>query len=70
MNTPYVKQFDKNGTLLNPIRGIYKNPFPNRRERRQKVKPMSADRIQIIYCRDKKGGKLTGKIKMIRHYDK
>jgi hypothetical protein len=36
MNIPYVKQFDKNGTLLNPIKGSYLNEFPNRSERHKK----------------------------------
>lgn len=33
-NEPYVKQFDENGTLTNPINGVYQNEFPNRKERR------------------------------------
>ena len=35
MNQPYVKQFDSNGTLLNPIKGMYLNESPNRKERRE-----------------------------------
>lgn len=35
INTPYVKQFDSNGTLLNPITGKLTNNFPNRKQRRQ-----------------------------------
>lgn len=35
-NTPYVKEYNKNGEVTNPINGIYKNEFPNRRERRKK----------------------------------
>ena len=33
-NIPYVKQFDENGTLTNPITVIYPQPFDNRRTRR------------------------------------
>ena len=36
MNTPYVKKFDKNGQLINPIEGIYKSESQNRSERRRK----------------------------------
>lgn len=32
-NKPYVKKYDKEGVLLNPIKGIYRNPFPSRRQR-------------------------------------
>ena len=38
MNTPYVKQFDSKGKLLNPFDGIYLNEFPNRQKRHEKVK--------------------------------
>jgi len=43
MNRPYVKQFDANGDLINPINGYFPSKrinkhfpegFPNRRERR------------------------------------
>lgn len=33
-NIPYVKQFDKNGELTNPINGAYKHEFENRKKRR------------------------------------
>lgn len=36
MNIPYVKQFDNNGVLLNPIKGSYLSEFHNRRARREK----------------------------------
>jgi len=39
MNTPYVKQYDKNGVLLNPIVGGYYHEFPNRAERRRAAHP-------------------------------
>lgn len=38
-NTPYVKQFDENGHLLNPIQGSYVSPFPNRQRRKAALRP-------------------------------
>ena len=35
-NIPYVKTFDKDGKLENPIGGFYSPAFPNRKTRRQK----------------------------------
>ena len=35
-NIPYVKAFDKDGKLENPIDGFYSPAFPNRKTRRQK----------------------------------
>jgi hypothetical protein len=35
MNIPYKKQYDQNGTLLNPIIAAYLHPFPNRRKRNE-----------------------------------
>lgn len=37
MNIPYVKKYDENGTLLNPINKVYKSTEPNRRERHSKL---------------------------------
>ena len=34
-NEPYVKHYDENGQVSNPIKGIYKSQFDNRRQRRQ-----------------------------------
>ena len=34
MNKPYVKVFDKNGVLTNPIKGMIVPDGPNRRQRR------------------------------------
>jgi hypothetical protein len=34
MNTPYVKQYDKNGQLENPILTHYSQSGPNRKQRR------------------------------------
>lgn len=36
-NTPYKKEFDSEGNLLNPIETAYLNNFPNRSQRRFKV---------------------------------
>lgn len=35
LNVPYIKQYDKNGSLLNPIKGTLYSSFPNRKERRK-----------------------------------
>ncbi len=37
MNIPYVKQFDQNGILANPIKGSYTSDFPNRSKRRKEL---------------------------------
>ena len=34
MNTPYVKEYDENGVVLNPIIGSYKTESANRQNRR------------------------------------
>jgi len=34
-NIPYIKTFDQNGNVSNPIIGSLLNNFPNRRTRRQ-----------------------------------
>lgn len=34
MNTPYVKEYNENGELLNPIKGKYASSNPNRSNRR------------------------------------
>ena len=36
-NIPYVKTFDKDGKLENPIDGFYIYPYPNRAARRSNV---------------------------------
>ena len=38
MNTPYVKAFDKDGKLENPIDGFYISPYANRKQRRSNIK--------------------------------
>ena len=35
MNIPYVKIYDENGILKNPIVGSFLNPFKNRSQRRE-----------------------------------
>lgn len=52
LNTPYVKQFDEAGKLLNPINGSYLNTGKNRRERRF---PLQKD----IFRGNKKGISLS-----------
>lgn len=37
-NTPYVKQFDEKGLLINPIQGSYKSTGPNRQQRKAALK--------------------------------
>jgi hypothetical protein len=36
-NTPYVKQYNEDGTLI-PLKQSYLNDFPNRRQRKSEVK--------------------------------
>jgi len=35
MNKPYVKQYNEQGLISNPIVGSYKSTSPNRRQRRE-----------------------------------
>ena len=37
MNVPYVKKYDENGVVTNPIRGSYMSEGKNRAERRQEL---------------------------------
>jgi hypothetical protein len=37
-NIPYVKQFDKNGKLTNPIKDMYVNYFGNRSQNRKQLR--------------------------------
>lgn len=34
MNKPYVKVYDKNGTVKNPIKNVYLSKFDNRKARK------------------------------------
>ncbi len=36
MNQPYVKKYDENGMLTNPIEKVYTNEFQNRSQRRKR----------------------------------
>jgi hypothetical protein len=35
MNVPYLKKYDENGVLTNPINGKYANLFQNREQRKK-----------------------------------
>ena len=37
-NIPYVKEFNSDGTLRNPIVGAYPSPAPNRSKRRKALR--------------------------------
>ena len=47
MNVPYVKRYNKEGDLLNPIEYRYVSPFPNRRMRRTKMTPKRGGKLLI-----------------------
>lgn len=58
MNQPYIKKYNENGQLMNPIIGAYINHFPNRRKRREKEVPMMgypSNRIIVQVEHDKQG---------------
>lgn len=38
MNTPYIKQLNELGQVINPIEKSYMSEYPNRRERRHSEK--------------------------------
>ncbi len=40
-NKPYIKEYDEEGNLLNPINGSYKTKKINRRTRRKLLKKLS-----------------------------
>ena len=77
MNQPYVKEYDENGKLKNPIKKSYPQPFENRIKRREKearfmhnrkgfnmvVHKTTAYHKQLQYVVDKEG-----KLKTILHY--
>lgn len=50
--TPYVKRYDKNGVLLNPV-GTIKNTGLNRSQRRRVVKRIPKRRATTNYQRAK-----------------
>jgi len=37
-NVPYVKKFNEDGTISNPIKGSLSHQFPNRRVRKEALK--------------------------------
>ena len=50
-NRPYVKQYDAQGELINPMPiGGFKHPFPNRRARRRKLGRLFSNKkgVQLI----------------------
>lgn len=77
MNQPYVKEYNENGELLNPIKKSYPQPFDNRKKRRETegrfmhngarsnmvVHKIAAYHKQVQYVVDK-----DGKLKEILHY--
>ena len=79
MNQPYVKQYDNNGVLINPIKTAYVSEFPNREYRRRVLPRFKKNskghhltvnkmgkfqrNIQVITCKD-------GSVKRIMHYTK
>jgi len=61
-NLPYVKKYDKNGKVKNPIPTGYFHDEPNRRKRREPLQKEKhfGKRPQIIHCKD-------GSLKRIYH---
>ena len=41
MNKPYVKVYDKDGNLLNPLIGSHYNKYMNRRQRKERLKKLN-----------------------------
>lgn len=37
INVPYVKKYNNDGEVINPIKGIYHTQGPNRKERRSDI---------------------------------
>lgn len=82
-NIPYVKEYDTEGKLTNPIEKRFTNPFPNRSERRAELtsKPFKGNKKGISLTVVNKGmGSIkyervqqlislgNGKFKTINHY--
>lgn len=55
-NIPYVKVYDENGVLTNPIKKSYFSPYQNRRQRRQRLgRPIGNHKgVSIITTNDGK----------------
>lgn len=62
-NTPYVKEYNANGELLNPIIGSYTNKGLNRSKRHKLTKNRRCKSVQLI---TDENGKV---IKKIKHYN-
>lgn len=77
-NKPYVKQFDKTtGELLNPIRGLYPNVGPNRKERRYRESRFMNNRggahIQVVKTTKfrkvlQRYYKASGEVGVVKHW--
>jgi hypothetical protein len=79
-NTPYVKQYNEQGDLINPIKGAYLSPYLNRRQRAvKKERFMNNSRsVKLVVLKNMKYRKFiqlerdvkTGQLKRIEHYVK
>lgn len=79
-NTPYRKEYNKDGEVTNPIIGIYKSPFENRKKRREylniirfkgngKSFPLTIHKTtKYLRVLQRIFDKKTGNIKLIEHY--
>lgn len=82
-NIPYVKEYDADGVLTNPIEKKFTNPFPNRSERRAELrsKPFKGNKkgISLTVINNGMGSAKyervqqlislgNGKFKTINHY--
>ena len=77
MNVPYVKEFDKNGSVENPIIGSYITSGENRRSRRMKEARFQNNRktyqLQVIGIRKfrkilQRFYRKDGTIGIVKHY--
>lgn len=79
-NVPYVKEFDADGNVANPIRGIYAPEFDTRRQRRahKNETPFKGNvgHVSLTVVKTAKYrreyqqiiNKKTGKKRVIKHY--
>ena len=63
-NKPYVKRYDKNGDVKNPIPTGYFHNFPNRKARREPLQKIRLFGRWVQIITDKK----TGERKSIYHF--
>ena len=80
MNVPYVKQYDENGVVTNPIVEVYKHESPNRSKRRSVLKKQrfygESKNCHLTVVGTKKfrrvkkevWDRIEGKVKVIEHY--